>query len=106
LKIEVPGYEMLGANFTFLCNNCLDNNSSRLLASWKRNNSYQYLCGKCVYDKLNQQEKAIYALGSEVGSYFEEVDWKTESMNKSEYVAVVMSDTMGKIDYFSTKQSQ
>lgn len=62
-KMTIEGYEKLKANLSFLCNNCLNSCSNRVLSPWKNLKLDEYLCGACVYQKLNASQRAIYALG-------------------------------------------
>jgi|JI9StandDraft_2_1071091.scaffolds.fasta_scaffold59767_2 hypothetical protein len=52
-NIMVEGYEVMPSIFTFLCNKCLKISCERLLKTWKEKDKDSYLCGKCVYGKLN-----------------------------------------------------
>lgn len=104
IRMMVEGYERQKLNFSFLCNNCLESCSNRILTPWKNTKEDAYLCGKCIYHKLDRHQRAIYALGEEVGSFYEEIDWKSEFSKKSGYLAVLTSETLGKTDFYSTKE--
>lgn len=75
-----------------------------MLPPWKNLKQDEYLCGRCVYHKLNAQQRAIYALGEDIGPFYEEVDWKFENSKKSDYLVVLTSENLAKIDFYSTKE--
>jgi hypothetical protein len=41
-------------------------------------------------------------MGEYTGSFFEEIDWKKEKATKSEFIAVVDSEALGKINLYSS----
>lgn len=102
--IYIDGYDIMPSDFTFLCNRCLKISSDRLFSTWKEKEKDSYLCGKCVYSKLNSEEKAIFALGPEIGKFYHGIGIEDENKEKSEYIAVVMSDSLCKIEYYSTRE--
>jgi hypothetical protein len=94
------------SSFTFLCNMCLKISCERLLYTWKQRNQDSYLCGKCVYSKLNADQRAVFVLGPNIGHFYQGIDYMEECKEKSEYLVVVVSDSLKKLDYFSTWEPQ
>lgn len=70
---SIEGYDILSPSFSFLCKSCLEISTTRLLAPFKLRGKEEYLCGRCVYSKLNSQEKAVYMLGTIAGPFYEEI---------------------------------
>jgi hypothetical protein len=62
-----------------------------------------YICGECVFRRLNPVERAIYAFGREVGSFYEEVHLCEIKEPKPQYIAVVVDENKRKIEQYSAR---
>jgi hypothetical protein len=62
-----------------------------------------YICGECVFRKLNPVERAIYAFGQELGSFYEEVRLCEIKESKPQYIAVVIDENKRKIKKYSAR---
>jgi hypothetical protein len=77
---------------------CLKISCERLLYTWKHKHQDFYLCGKCVYSKLNADQRAVFVLGPNIGQFYQGIDYLEECREKSEYLVVVVSDSLKKLD--------